>query len=301
MLLVLITGLELFLQNKIRPGVLYEKETPYQYAFVREDGEMRYLQFNEGLGIQTAYNQKDIFVGDMYYDYFTALPFLRADENKDLNVLIIGLAGGTIARQYHSLFAEQFHLQIDGVEIDKQIVEIGKKYFVLENPSLNINIADGRMFLQNTDKLYDIIIVDAYSQQLYIPFHLATKEFYTEASRHLNSDGVLAINVNAFSDQSKLLQGFTKTLESVFPQVYLAKVSGISNYLLIGSFSGFSFAEAEKRTDNQEIKSMIGEIIAGEIVERSENSEIFTDDRAPIELLTDNDIWNYFRSETKGL
>ena len=37
--------------------------------------------------------------------------------------------------------------------------------------------ADGRPFLERTGKRYDLIVVDAYRQP-YVPFYLATAEFF---------------------------------------------------------------------------------------------------------------------------
>ena len=53
---------------------------------------------------------------------------------------------------------------------------------------LRVITADGRPYLQLTDERYDLIVVDAYRQP-YIPFYLATREFFEAAREHLAEAG----------------------------------------------------------------------------------------------------------------
>ena len=62
---------------------------------------------------------------------------------------------------------------IDGVEIDPEIIRVGREYFDMTEPNLNAVIADGRAFLAHIDRRYDVIGVDAYRLP-YIPWHLST-------------------------------------------------------------------------------------------------------------------------------
>ena len=54
--------------------------------------------------------------------------------------------------------------------------------------------ADARPFLRRTDERYDLIVVDAYHQP-YVPFYLATREFFRLARERLAPGGILALNV----------------------------------------------------------------------------------------------------------
>ena len=63
---------------------------------------------------------------------------------------------------------------IDGVEIDGELSEIGRRYFDMNNPNLHLYHEDARPFLRRIDADYDVISVDAYRQP-YIPFYLATR------------------------------------------------------------------------------------------------------------------------------
>ncbi len=88
--------------------------------------------------------------------------------------------------------------EIDGIEIDPKIVEVGEKYFALDTDEVNIIIQDGRWAMKNSTKHYDIISVDAYRPP-YIPWHMTTVEFFTTLQEHLAEDGVVVINVGQSS------------------------------------------------------------------------------------------------------
>ena len=80
--------------------------------------------------------------------------------------------------------------------------------------------ADARPFLRRTDKRYDLIVVDAY-QQPYVPFYLATREFFRLARERLTPGGILALNVASVPGDERLLDGISGTLTYEFPSVAL--------------------------------------------------------------------------------
>ncbi len=66
--------------------------------------------------------------------------------------------------------------------------------------------ADGRPFLELTDQTYDIVVVDAYRQP-YMPFYLATREFFAAVRKQLRPGGVVALNVARRTRGRKALRG----------------------------------------------------------------------------------------------
>ena len=48
--------------------------------------------------------------------------------------------------------------EIDGVEIDGELSEIGRRYFDMNNPNLHLHHEDARPFLRRIDKDYDVIV-----------------------------------------------------------------------------------------------------------------------------------------------
>src|SRR5262249_29497648 len=138
---------------------------------------------------------------------------------------IIGLAAGTIARQFTAAYG---NVPVDGVEIDPAIVAAGRKYFAMTEPNLSVHVADGRTIMLLTNHTYDVMVVDAF-QQPYIPFELKNKEFFQEVRSHLSPNGVLCLNTAHTGTDFRLVQAFVNTLSTVFPSIYMFNVPGTLN------------------------------------------------------------------------
>ena len=148
------------------------------------------------------------------WDAFLALPPLLGRELE--RVAILGNAAGTTARALGVFYPEA---QIDGVELDPAVSRVGRTYFGLDdNPRLTVHDADARPFLRSTDERYDLIVVDAYHQP-YVPFYLATREFFRLVRERLAPGGIVALNVAAVPDDRRLVRAVGTTLAAEFPQV----------------------------------------------------------------------------------
>lgn len=276
--------------SRFRPekGLIAETESAYNYIQVIEKGGIRYLTTNEGGWIQSIYRPDSIFSGGPYLDIASLLPSLR-DEKE---ILIIGLAAGTAARTMNFLYGKEQNFHIDGVEIDSKIIKLGKQFFELDSANLTVYNADGRLRARFTDKLYDIIFIDAYSNQIYIPFHLATKEFFALLSKRLKPGGVLAVNVNASSENSRILRSIGNTVASVFSRVYRLKAGEKWNYLIFASKEAIDFDKL------REIGKNPGWRVDFEIGKEAEidynpAEMVLTDDFAPVEHMTDKMVWEH--------
>jgi spermidine synthase len=269
-------------------GFVYEDESAYQYFQIADEGYLRMLKPNEGLGVASVYNLNDesVLTG-FYYDYYNILPGIV--NKKDLNILVLGLAGGTISTQLDHFFSDSYNLNIDGVEIDQKIIEASKEYFDIENPSLNIYNFDGRTFLNYSDKKYDIIIIDVYSNQLYISFHLTTLEFFNSIKKNLNEGGLIAMNVNATSKESPILKNITNTMLKVFNNInYISEGEDDWNFTVIASDEYFDFTNLENSNNIPELEPIIRKALKYfDKVEYDNNFGYLTDDKAPIEHYTD--------------
>lgn len=280
----------------LRPeaATLVETESIYQYIQVQEQEGMNYLIYNEGTGTQSVYHPEKFITGHMYFDIMAASPALF--EKKDVDVLNIGLAGGTAVRSMTNLFMDSKSISIDGVEIDKKVVDIAKKYFDLNLSNLNIHVADGRIFARLSQEKYDLIFVDAYSNQVYIPWHLTTDEFFKELLDILNERGIVALNLNATSKDSKLYQAITNTIAHNFEYVYSMQIPNSYNFLIFASDVPVEFsnlAENEVIQSNEIISDLIINMIERlEEVRYNQIIPILTDDKAPIEHMTDAMYWD---------
>jgi len=280
--------------------LVYETESAYNYIQVVQSGDNRYLMLNEGHAVHSIYNPDQLLTyGE--WDYFAVAPFFNKSwQPSELKrVAVIGLAAGTVPRQLTTIYGP---IPIDGVEIDPTIAEVGKQYFHMnELPNLNVIIQDGRYFMRTTSKMYDLIGVDAYHQP-YIPAQLTTVEFFQEVYDHLNERGVLLLNAGHTATDYRLLNALGTTMQQVFPSVYVIDIPyqdgwAVVNSLLVGTRQPTQLANFAANA-GAATNDLLKEIAAGSIVrEFKESGLVFTDDRAPVEYVTDQMIYGYALSD----
>ena len=206
-------------------------------------------------------------------------------------LLVIGLAAGTIPAQYTEIYGE---IPIDGVEIDPAIAEVGRDYFDMTQPNLNVYAADGRYFLKQTDARYDVVAVDAYRLP-YIPWHLTTVEFFQELRDHMTDQGVVGINVGHTPDDWRLVEALAATMGQVYPSVHAFTVPKTFNAILVATVQP-TIAEnlnANLALLEDDRLRTVAERAAANSIDVASGGQIFTDDRAPVELLTDTLVLNY--------
>ena len=262
--------------------VVWEKETEYQYARViqRTDGE-RLLELNEGQAVHSVYTPSEYLTGG-YWDHLTVLPF--AAEQTPKRIAILGSAAGTTARALAHYFPGT---QIDAVEIDPDVTEVGKELFDLRGQGITTHDADARPWLAAQDGKFDAILVDAYRQP-YIPFYLATKEFFGEVRDHLNPGGVVAINVGHPEQSQKLEQVLTTTLASVFGRDHVRRDPvDTTNTMLLGTTGD---TDPAARLREAAMPAQVGAValdVSGRLSPGLRGGTVYTDDLAPVEWLVD--------------
>ncbi|HET7088213.1 MAG TPA: fused MFS/spermidine synthase [Anaerolineae bacterium] len=284
---------------KSTAGTIFQTESSYNYIQVVERGDTRYLLLNEGQGVHSVYNPNRVDTGGTW-DFFALAPYFNVPATADRlqRVAVVGLAAGTIPRQYSAIFGP---VPIDGIEIDPRIVEAGRAYFDMSLPNLNVAVADGRFALSRSPYRYDVVGVDAYRLP-YIPWHLTTVEFFREVREHLTDAGVVVINVGHAGNDYRLVDALTATLSQVFPSVHVADVPNTFNTIV--------YATAQP-TSPENLRANLASMthpLARNAAERalpslrapSPGGAIFTDDRAPVEQLTNSIMVNYLLGIASG-
>ncbi len=222
----------LALWNDERTGaVIYEDESAYNYISVRQWGSEHHLKLNDGIGIHSVHHP-DMLLSQGIWDYFLLAPLFQPtwpENHAPDNLLIIGLAAGTVSELYTDIYGP---LPITGIELDPQIIEVGRQFFDMNQPNLDAIAADGRRWLsqQPPDAIWDVVAIDAYRPP-YIPFHLTTVEFFQLVYEHLSEDGVVAINVGRTETNFSLVEALVATLRTVFPSVFVIDEPGPPNTL----------------------------------------------------------------------
>jgi spermidine synthase len=265
--------------------VRYERESPYQLIRVVESGGLRFLVFNEGTGIQSAYDPDGTWTG-FYTDAMALLPHLRDPGPEGHDAAILGLAGGSIARAYRAAGPEGEAARIVGVEVDADVIDVAREHFDLDATGVETVNMDGRAYLATTERRFDVIVADAYSTQLYIPPHLATREFFAVARAALKTGGVLTLNVNAPSSDSRLLVALVNSVAAEFPSVAVMPIPGSWNHLIFASDRPVDLSAAASRLPD-ELSWVASAASFAYGAPFDERGETFTDDRAPVEFLTD--------------
>jgi spermidine synthase len=272
--------------------VLEEVETQYQYARVVEDaGGERRLELNEGQAVHSKYVPGSYLTGD-YWDEFLLLP-LAALPEPPARVALLGNAAGTTARTYGHYFPDTY---VDGVEIDPELTKLGRRFFDLRNPRLEVFHEDARPYLRKTERRYDVIAVDVYRQP-YIPFYLTTREFFELARGRLEPGGVVVVNVGHPEGQDDLEKVLGATMADVFPAVVRDEVED-TNTILMGTVGAISPLQLEGSLADlpKDLKGP-GLGTAARIQPRLAGGSVYSDDKAPVEWLVDRAIADYAAGE----
>ena len=266
-------------------SAIYQTESDYQYIRVVSDGAGgRDLELNEGVVTHSEWRSDSVLTGG-YWDLFLMLPRLLHREPRSM--LVIGNAGGTIGRAYGRFYPG---VAIDGVELDPKLNQVARRYFGAgDNPRMRLIAADGRPYLALTKKRYDLIVVDAYRQP-YVPFYLATEEFFALARKHLRPGGAIALNVAATPHDRRLSNAIGTTLLTAFPQAWRWRALRF-NDVLFALREPVTRAELERRaTGAPGVVARLLPLFRSRLERVRPLGTPLTDDRAPVEWLTDRMI-----------
>ena len=288
--------------DKQAEGIIYEGESAYNYILVQEINDYHMLRLNEGQGIHSIAHPTQVdFKGP--WEQVLSAPFFNSapiDPGSIDRIAILGLAAGTSANQINLALP---HTTVDGYEIDPVIVETGIRFFGLSEQKVNIFVEDARWGITHNENLYDAISIDAYTPP-YIPWHMTTREFFAQVAAHLTSDGVMVINVARIFEDRELLNTLHATIASVFTDTYIVDLPGTLNSMI---FATKAPTNPENLLDNYiRLSAGVGtpqlllstiETTYLNLQPQPESGLILTDDKAPIEWITNAMIINLFFSE----
>lgn len=212
--------------------VMFETYSAYHHILVRDVGNTRILLFDDAR--QSLMSLGNPYEGGFEYTDFFHVPIVL-DPTID-RVLFVGLGGATGPKSFYRNYPG---MRIDVAEIDPVVAEVAARYFSLpKNPRLKIHIADGRVFLRRARGTYGAIIMDAYGTGRYgpyLPYHLATREFFTIAKKRLRNGGCVVYNVMGAHGglNDDVVRHLLTTLESLFQVVYVFQARTSINTVFI--------------------------------------------------------------------
>jgi spermidine synthase len=295
-LLLVLIGLTVLIPQRVvkaEARMIYERESRYNYIQVLQIGETRYLMLNEGQGVHSVYDPHSLATfgtWDMFIvaPFFNAPPFAPAQVRR---ICVIGLAGGTVARQATAAYGP---IPIDGIEIDPAIVEVGRAFFDMNQPNLNVFVTDGRFYLENTEHQYDLIVIDAYRLP-YIPFQLTTTEFFALVRARLSTNGVVAVNVGRTETDYRMVEAIAATLGQHFPTIHIIDLPDTFNTVMVatpGETQSANLMANLEQVEHPFLRDALARAAAN-LHPLTGQGIVFTDDRAPVERLTNAIIMRY--------
>jgi spermidine synthase len=272
-------------------GQVYETESAYNYIEVLQRGKETHLRLNDGQGVHSVYDPNNL---DYNGPFFNTPPHTTKDVKR---IAIVGLAAGTFAQQATAVYGD---IPIDGFEIDPKIIDIGNEYFGMDQlDNLNAYAEDGRWGLAHSPHQYDIIAVDAYRPP-YIPWHMTTVEFFEIAHERLSPTGVLTINVGRLPGDRRLINAMASTIAETFPSVHIMDIPYTLNSIIYATkqstnedFLSANFITLTDKGDTHPLLLDAMQTTWTYKQEGYENSTIFTDDKAPIEWITNDMILGF--------
>ncbi len=124
--------------------------------------------------------------------------------NQPINsCLILGLGGGTVAKLIRKYWPEA---KITGVEIDKNMIELGTRHLGLDTRKIKIIIGDASKF---KIKNYDLVIVDTYLGDKFVEI----------TGSHLTISGMVIFNRLFYGDKKVEALKFGEKLKKIFKNV----------------------------------------------------------------------------------
>ncbi|MCB0103314.1 MAG: fused MFS/spermidine synthase [Anaerolineales bacterium] len=274
-------------------GQVYETESAYNYIQVQQQGDYTILKLNDGQGVHSIYHPDSLYYNGPW-EQFSVGPYFYKDRSPDSikHMAIVGLAAGTAARQATLIYGED--IQIDGFEIDPKIVEVGRSYFDMNQPNLNVIIGDGRLGLDRSQTKYDIIAIDAYRPP-YIPAHMTTVEFFEICASHLADDGVLTLNVGSTPGDRRLIDGLATTMAQVFPSIHIMDIPNTLNTMIFATkqttYSEDFLNNLLGFTQDTALNPLLVTTMSSTFTNLKPDyttTTVFTDDLAPIEWIVND-------------
>jgi len=213
-------------------NIIYYHNSKYENVAVTKMEE-QYTFYSNGVPVITVPTPDITFIEE-----FVHIPLLAHSNPEDI-LIISGGAGGVI-REILKYDVEK----IDYVELDPALLKAVKKFSVplteteLTNEKVDVIYKDGRMFVKNTDRKYDVVLV-GFSLPIDLQINrLFTKEFFSLTKRVLKDEGILVLSLpgslSYINEELKELNVcIMETLNQVFP--FIKIIPGDTNLYLASS------------------------------------------------------------------
>ncbi len=238
-------------------------------------------------------------------------PVSAPDPKRVLDVLILGYAGGTV----HRTLRQTYHgtLNVLGVEIDPAVLDVARKHLrhgeltkprsAHPNDRLRVVTGEDARTVVNalpSSELFDLVLVDAYARTNYVPFQLATEEFFNKVKAHLRPNGWIGVNVLGHGFRGPVAKAVGHTMDHVYGRCWAAPNPAYPGNVIMWARPG---AKQAPRLWSSEALGSLGPYHPGMqyaafALERylvrynpaTDGGIVLTDDRSPSDRLADREL-----------
>jgi spermidine synthase len=207
---------------------LYGAMTTARTRFLRHDEDSDTYQ-----SVWLPEHDEDYLTGGRYYQHmslgarFLGLGAPDPDGGRRVRVLVVGYAGGAVHRALARTAPADVRIEMLGVEIDAAVVDVARDWLdlgALEGEDTRIVTGEDARTVVNAlpdDERFDLVLLDAYARTAYMPFQLASLEFFETVRRHLAPGGWIGVNLHAPRGLSgALFAALAKTLDRAAGPVF---------------------------------------------------------------------------------
>lgn len=283
-----------FVRGSISPNVIFEQMTFYQRIRVTETLETNGDKLRTIILDKRHEGAQYIKSREIPFKYQKYWELVRLFCPQLDRAAFLG--GGAFAMP-NALLDAFPEAQVDVIEIDKKVIETGRKYFRINDyPKMNVVACDARRFLKTSNQKYDFILGDVYNGLHHLPAHLVTVEFFDIVKGHLSQDGVYMMNIigSAKGKHSILFQSLAKTLLKIFKNVSVFLVDPDNPYdtqNIIVVAADHDLAINSQTAKEQMHFDTISKLLKGYLRPSQydiSNGIIFTDEKNPIDYVIAN-------------
>lgn len=221
-------GLQLGLEVE---SVLFREKTDHQDLVIYQTAQWGRVMALDGI-MQVC--ERDEFI---YHEMLTHVPMLAHGGARE--VCIIGGGDGGMLREAlrHPV------ARVTMIEIDDSVVELSKTWLpsisggAFDDPRADLVIADGARFMAETDRSFDVIIVDS-TDPMGPGEVLFTSEFYGHCKARLNPGGVMTTQSGVVMIQGGELTTTVRRLGKHFADTH-GYIAAVPTYA--GGFMAFGW------------------------------------------------------------
>ncbi len=200
---------------------LFSRRSAYQQVDVVETRGHGNMLLNDGVVMLC---ERDEFV---YHEMIAHVPlFVHPSPRR---VLIIGGGDGGTARE---VLRHQGIEQVVMVEIDAMVVDACRRHLpsvsrALDDPRLELLIEDGVRYVAETDRRFDLVIVDS-TDPVGPAEPLFNQDFYRNVARILQDEGILVTQAESAHYDRKIQKPMLGDQRGFFPRLHLYLYSNLT-------------------------------------------------------------------------